>query len=197
MLAAALGGLSGLLAGVVSRWLADGAWRPDRFSLLLGMGGALAAGLQPALFADPLMAASSTAVLCLLIVVMASDVRERAVYPAIVYPGLAFLTATAPLFGRPLVDALLGALVCAALFGLLHLLARLRYGREALGDGDVAVAALLGAVVGFTQLPRALLLVGVFGALIALAVGVRSRSLRASFPYAPAFCLVGLLVRLT
>ena len=59
-----------------------------------------------------------------------------------------------------------------------------------------AVAALLGSVVGFSQLPQALLMVGVFGAIIAVVAGIRSRSLRASFPYAPALCLAALVVRL-
>jgi prepilin signal peptidase PulO-like enzyme (type II secretory pathway) len=164
-IASALGGLAGLLAGVQSRWLAGGRCGLDRFSVLLGLAGAVVAAHHPDRPTGPLGLLASTATLWLLLIVLASDVRERAVYPVLVYPGLLVATAAAPLLGRSSLDAVLGAVVCAALFGLCYVLAAHRYGRGALGDGDIAVAALLGSVVGLSELQRALLLVGAFGAL--------------------------------
>jgi prepilin signal peptidase PulO-like enzyme (type II secretory pathway) len=195
-ISAALGGLSGLLAGMVSRAFAAGTVQPDRLSLVLAVGGAVVAGIQPTTSPGPLVVCLSAAVLWLLLVVLACDVRERAVYPMLVYPGVALTAVAAPLRGLSVPDALLGAVTGAAVFGLFYLLARLRYGHGAFGDGDVAVAALLGSVVGLSELPQALLMVGVFGAIIAVVAGFRSRSLRASFPYAPALCLAALVVRL-
>jgi prepilin signal peptidase PulO-like enzyme (type II secretory pathway) len=140
--------------------------------------------------------AAAAGAVWLLLVVLASDLRERAVYPAIVYPGIFLITVTAPIFGRSVVDVLLGAGACAALFAVLYLFARLRYGLGALGDGDISAAALLGAMVGLSRLSLALALVSVIGAGIALAVALRARSLRATFPYAPALCLAALLTML-
>src|SRR5207248_2460671 len=131
-----------------------------------------------------------------LLLVLACDVREQAVYPAVVYPGIALAVATAPVLGSSVLDALLGAAASGGLFAAFYLLARLRYGPGALGGGDVAAAALLGAVVGFSRLFPALALVGVIGAAIALVAGLRARSLHASFAYAPALCLAALAATL-
>jgi prepilin signal peptidase PulO-like enzyme (type II secretory pathway) len=128
--------------------------------------------------------------------VLASDVRERAVYPAVVYPGIALAVATAPILGSSVVDALLGAASSGGLFAGFYLLARLRYGPGALGAGDVSAAALLGAVVGLQRLFPALALVSLIGAAIAVVAGLRAHSLRASFAYAPALCLAALVTTL-
>jgi leader peptidase (prepilin peptidase)/N-methyltransferase len=111
------------------------------------------------------------------------------VYPWIVYPGVVLALLAAPLLGLWIVDAIFGTVVSVALYAIFYGLARLRYGAGGLGAGDVSAAALLGAVVGWSGLPLALFLVSMIGAGIAIVVGIRARSLRASFPYAPAICL--------
>ena len=192
---ALIGSLVGLAAGEASRGVAAGRYplgRPDRLSWLLAAGGALALAAHPAWRNGLLPAASAAAVVGLLVLVLACDVRERAVYPAMVYAGVALAVASGPMLGTTVAGALLGAAAGTALFAGLYALASLRYGAGALGAGDVFAAALLGAVVGLPRLPLALALVATFGGGIALVVGLRARSLRASFPYAPALCLAAL-----
>jgi leader peptidase (prepilin peptidase) / N-methyltransferase len=196
---AVLGGLVGLAAGEASRALADGGrprGRPDRLSWLLAVGGALALVVQPAWRDGVLPGVAWAAVVALLLLVLACDVRERAVYPVIVYPGIALVAATAPMLGGSVVDALLGAVASSVVFGGLYLLARLRYGTGALGAGDVSAAALLGVVVGLADLPLALSLAGMIGGVMALVVALRARSIRVTFAYAPALCLAALTTTL-
>jgi prepilin signal peptidase PulO-like enzyme (type II secretory pathway) len=198
-IALALGFLAGLAAGEISRALAAGrhppGW-PDRLSWLLALGGAGMLFAHPAGRNGLVLAATEAALVGLVLLVLASDVRERAVYPGIVYPSVALAIATAPLLSGSLLDALLGAAACSALFAVFYLIARRRHGEGGLGAGDVSAAALLGAVAGLSRLSLALVLVSAIGAGMALLVGWRTRSLRASFPYAPALCLGALLATL-
>lgn len=196
---ALLGGLTGLGAGEISRAMADGqphlSW-PDRLSWLLAAAGAAALAAHHS-WQEGILAGVAQAVLVgLLLLVLACDVRERMVYPAMVYVGVALAIVSGPLRGTSMIGALLGAVVGTALFGGVYVLAGLRYGAGAFGSGDVYAAALLGAVVGLSGLPLALALVAVIGAGLALVAGVRARSLRASFPYAPAICVAALLAPL-
>ena len=191
-IAVLLGGLAGLAAGELSRVLASGSrptGPPDRLSWLVAGGGALALAAHPAARGELLLAVVEAVLVGIVLTVLACDVRERAVYPMIVYPGVALALAAAPLRGLWIVDAIFGAVVSVGLFAAFYGLARLRYGKGGLGGGDVSAAALLGATVGLTGLPLALLMVSIIGAAIAIVVGLRARSLRATFPSAPALCL--------
>ena len=196
--AALVGALAGLGAGEASRALAAGRGRPRRPDLLswtLAASGALAVALHAAVRATVPAVVEAGAV-GLVLLVLASDLRERTVYPAVVYSGVALAAIGGPSLGTAVPDALLGAVASFGFFAVLYVLARVRYGPGALGDGDVSVAALLGAVAGLGRLPLALALAAVIGAGMALAVGLRARSLHASFPYAPALCVAALLTPL-
>jgi prepilin signal peptidase PulO-like enzyme (type II secretory pathway) len=191
----ALGGLAGLVAGEASRSLAyrrGRSGRPDVLSVVLAAGGSLALAVWPPEQGDVPTTLVRAGLLMLLALVLASDLRERAVYPAIVYPAIVCLALAAPLLGTSVVDALSGAAVSGGVFAILYVVARVAYGPDALGEGDVSVAVLLGVVVGLSRLPLAILLVSIFGASLALVAAVRARSLRASFAYAPALSLAAL-----
>ena len=188
----ALGALAGLAAGELSRALAarsDRSRWPDRLSWTLAVVGGLALALHPSGRSDPWLALVGAGLVGALLVVLASDLRERAVYPAIVVSGLAFAIVVGPALGTPRIDALLGAAVSTALFGAVYGLARLRYGAGTFGSGDVLVGALLGSTTGLGQLSAALAVAGLVGGATALVVGLRAGSRRASFPYAPVLCL--------
>jgi Flp pilus assembly protein protease CpaA len=194
-----LGALAGLAAGEASRVLAGGRGcrlAPDRLSWLLTAGGALALVLHPAGRSGLLEAVAEAALIGCLLLVLGSDVRERAVYPMVVYSGVALAVVFAPLLGTSIDDAGAGALASGLVFAGLYAWARLRFGQGTLGGGDVSAAALLGAVAGLSKLFLALTLVGLIGGAMALLVGLRARSLRASFPYAPALCLAAMLATL-
>jgi leader peptidase (prepilin peptidase) / N-methyltransferase len=198
-IAVLLGCLAGVAAGEASRALACGRrppGPPDRLSWLLAGAGGLILAIHPAGRGGLLLTTVEAGLIALLLVVLASDIRERAVYPIVVYPGVVLAVAAAPLLRLWFVDAILGAMVSVALFGTFYGIARLRYGPGAFGGGDVSAAALLGAVVGWSGLPLALFLVSLIGASVAIVVGVRARSRRATFPYTPALCLGALFATL-
>lgn len=192
LFAIGLGGLAGLLAGYASRVLAGGRRYPlpvDRLSIVLAVGGASAVALHPLGRSSPMLALVEAGLVGVLLLVAASDLRESAVYPAIVYPGVAVAAIAAPMLGSSVGDALVGSIVIGMIFAVMYGIARIVSGPGALGFGDVSVALFVGAVAGASRIQPALALISVLGGLIALAVAVRTRSLRASFPYAPALCL--------
>ncbi len=190
-----LGAVLGLAAGEASRCLAQGkarVRRPDLLSILLAGGACLALAAWLPLDAHVPTIALRATLLLVLGLVLASDLRERAVYPALVYPAIGCLAIAAPGLGLSITDSVLGAVAAGAVFAVLYLVARLRYGSGAFGEGDVSVAVLLGVVVGLPQLALALALVALFGAGLALVAAARARSLQASFAYAPALSLAAL-----
>ncbi|MDO9714234.1 prepilin peptidase, partial [Paracraurococcus lichenis] len=69
----------------------------------------------------------------------------------------------------PPADALLGAAAAWGLLAALQLGARALLGQAALGGGDVKLMAACGALVGFSGLPRLLVLLAAATALLALA----------------------------
>jgi prepilin signal peptidase PulO-like enzyme (type II secretory pathway) len=195
----ALGALVGLVAGEASRWLAAGEiriCRPDLLSLVLMVGASLALAVWLTADADGPTSAFRIALLLVLGMVLASDLRERAVYPALVYPAIGCLALAAPWSGLSITASVLGAVVAGALFAALYFIARLRYGAGAFGEGDISAAVLLGVVVGLPHLALALVLVALFGAGLALVAAARARSLHASFAYAPALSLAALATSL-
>lgn len=132
----------------------------------------------------------AVALLALLLI----DWRTRYVYDAMVYPAIAaalFLTPLAT--GGVLWQGIAGALLGAAVFGGIYLLGRLAYrGAVPMGAGDISLAALMGAMVGYEQVLPGLLLASLLGAAIAIGYAVRYRSLKVTMPYGPSLCLAAL-----
>jgi leader peptidase (prepilin peptidase)/N-methyltransferase len=153
---------------------------PLLFVWLAGRAGDPRAALPAGLFA---------AVLVLLAVV---DWEQRRLPDVVVLPALA---ATVVLSGRPLAAALAAALAFVAFLGLFALGRRL-YGPGALGMGDVKLAALVAAGVGWPAAGWALLL-GVLLAGVVAAVGLASGRLGrgALLPYGT-FLALGAIVTL-
>ncbi|HZO28567.1 MAG TPA: prepilin peptidase [Chloroflexota bacterium] len=196
---AVVGSLVGLAAGELSRAVAAERPRlgwPDRLSWLLAAGGAAALAAHPAWQQGPLPGAAQAALVGLLLLVLACDVRQRAVYPVMIFVGVVLAVLAGPILGTSMAGALLGAAVGTALFFGVYLVAGFRYGAGAFGSGDVYAAALLGAVVGLSRLPLALALVALVGVGLAVVAGLRARSMQVTFPYAPALCLAALVAPL-
>jgi leader peptidase (prepilin peptidase)/N-methyltransferase len=172
-----------LIIPLAGPWLARvPPWRP----LILEIA---AAGLLAGLAAHfggsvKLLIASVYAVLLLTIAYI--DIDHRLVLNRLTYPGTIlavllsiFWTSFSPYF-HPL-NALLGAIVGLAIFGVLQLI-----GRGALGTGDTKLAVVIGAMVGFPNVLSALLLgvvLGGLGALFFLAILRRGR--KTYMAYAP------------
>jgi leader peptidase (prepilin peptidase)/N-methyltransferase len=134
-----------------------------------------------------------------LVLVAVLDLRYRLVYAVVTYPATVLALALTPLgLDQPLWSGLAGASIGGLLFGAFHLLAWRIYGsRDAFGLGDVMIAGLVGAMVGWPGVVGALLLGTLLGGLAALAVLASRRSGRAHFAYGPALCLGALLTLLS
>lgn len=121
------------------------------------------------------------------------DLRIRRLPDAIVVPATSAAFAVivlGDLMGSSLDvgGALLGAGAYAGALGLIYLLARLIYGREGMGLGDVKTAGFIGLVIGSTDLPSvgvafaAAILIGGLVGIIAMS---RGSGRRATVPFGP------------
>lgn len=127
------------------------------------------------------------AVLLLIIII---DLEHKAVFGIVIYVGLAFAfigSFFVPNTENTFLLALVGAFVGFLIFGFLYKLAQLRYGKEAnaLGFGDVQIALLMGAMLGFHRIIFALILAMILGGVFSAIILFASRSVgrRTALPY--------------
>lgn len=126
-----------------------------------------------------------------LLLILRIDWRYHAIYPTTIIAGLLLALGNAAIVS-PAPSALLWSLVGAAgatlVFLVLYLLGLLLFRRQALGFGDVLLAALIGAMAG-PNTAFALfigMLLGALGGL--LLVALRARSLHDYLPYGAYLC---------
>lgn len=126
-----------------------------------------------------------------LIVVFFIDWQHRLILNRVTYPSLlAALVLTPSLTPIAPGMALLGAAFGGAIFGLVFAAGYLIYRKAAIALGDVKLAAVLGAMVGFPDVVTALLLGSFVGAVASAALLVSRRGARHDFmPYGPALCV--------
>lgn len=126
-----------------------------------------------------------------LVAVTVTDFRHRLIPMLLVYPCIVFALATSPLWPNlGLLYSALGALAAFVLFFLLAQLARLMFGDGALGDGDISLAVLIGAICGFPMVVVALALGAFAGGIGAMCVLLARRSaLGSTIPYGPYLAL--------
>ncbi|MFN0071783.1 MAG: hypothetical protein ACKVVP_09885, partial [Chloroflexota bacterium] len=101
MIGAILGALAGLLAGYISRGLVQG-WRlrwPDPLTLGLSLLSGVLVSQHPLARLEPAGPVVATVLVGVLALIAASDIRERAVYPILVYPAVLVVVAAAPWIG--------------------------------------------------------------------------------------------------
>jgi len=127
----------------------------------------------------------------ILIVIAAIDARHRYVYSIVSYPGLLLAVALSPILSDVgLTSALAGLAIGGGVFLFFYLVGRLLYrGGEPLATGDITIAALVGAMVGFPRVVNALFLGMVASAVLGLLVILIQRRGRRTFvPYGPGLC---------
>ena len=133
----------------------------------------------------------------ILLLMAALDLRYRLVYEALVYPATALaLVLTPALLGQPAWSGLVGFAVGWGLFHAIYVVGRRLYTDQVpLAFGDVMIAGLLGAMLGFPAVLSGLFAGVMLGGLQALCLWVVSRGKlrKRSFPYGPALCFGGLL----
>jgi leader peptidase (prepilin peptidase)/N-methyltransferase len=112
---------------------------------------------------------------CAMIVLAVTDLRERLLPNAITYPGIMVGLVCSLLLPPGLVSALLGAALFSGVLFLVGEAVSWWLGREALGFGDVKMAAMIGAFLGWPLAALTFALVGVVGTAIALVVVLITR----------------------
>lgn len=129
--------------------------------------------------------------------VFAVDLEHHLIYYVSIYPlgGAAFLLAAVADRGA-LLPMAIGALLLGGLFLLFYVLGFLIYRQEALGFGDVLLAALVGALVGWPAATTALLLTVVSSAAISLLLLGLGLASRKSFIPFGIFLVIGAAVSL-
>ncbi len=126
----------------------------------------------------------------LFVLIAVMDYRYQIVLNVLTYPGLiAALVVNIALLHIPALNVLLGVVFAFLIF---YLAAMVKPG--GLGGGDVKLAALIGAILGFPQVLGALLVGALASALIIVVMLLRRRTLHDSIPYAPFLCLGALVV---
>ncbi len=129
--------------------------------------------------------------------VFAVDLEHHLIYYVSIYPlgGAAILLAAVADRGA-LVPMIVGALLMGGLFLLFYVLGFVLYQQEALGFGDVLLAALVGLLVGWPAVTTALLVTVVSSAAISLLLlGLGLASRRTFIPFG-IFLVIGAAVTL-
>lgn len=128
---------------------------------------------------------------CILLVVFFIDWQHHLILNRVTYPGVVLGAVLTPVVSpsTPL-GVLLGIAAGGLIFGLLYGGGYLIYRQEVLGLGDVKLAMVLGAMLGFPSIMVALLAGSFVGAIAAVAVLLTRRQSGQDFmPYGTSMCL--------
>jgi leader peptidase (prepilin peptidase) / N-methyltransferase len=194
-----LAGGAGLLAGLLANWAADhlpsyaavpGARvhrHPLRKQLVLIALLVLFTLLSVHNHADPARLFVSWCYAWFLTTVLVIDLETRRVLNIMLLPAALFAVAAGLWLGQPtLASMLTGAAVGFGLFGCLYLLGRAKYGRGALGFGDVKLVAVIGLMTGYPNVLNALVIGAVLGGAAAVVLLLTRRAgWKSTTAYAP------------
>ena len=167
-----------------------------RYPLVEGLTGLLFA-LTVARFGMTFLALSLLFLVSALVVVAFVDIDHQVIPNAITLPGIPLgLLAGLAVGGPPILDRILGALTGAGFLYLVLLYGSALYGRDAMGEGDLNLIALVGAFLGWRGVVVTILfgcVAGSFVGLTMIAFGRLGR--RDHMPFGP-FLATGALVAL-
>jgi leader peptidase (prepilin peptidase)/N-methyltransferase len=131
------------------------------FPLLLAHAAAPGAPLR---LAPQLLWLVDAAVVTALALTFVVDLEHHLILDLVIYPVAAGLIGVALAFDhKALASMAVGAVLCGGLFLLFYFLGFLLYQQEALGFGDVKLAALMGLAVGWPDIIQAVVLCAVIG----------------------------------
>ena len=126
------------------------------------------------------------------------DLEHHLIYDIAIYPPALLLVGVALLFDhKALAGILFGIVLYGGLFLLLYGLGFLLYRTEALGLGDVKLAALIGMLAGWPGVITAIVLATLFGTAFSLIVlGISEANSKSYIPYGTAMSLGAVLTLL-
>ncbi len=115
----------------------------------------------------------------------AADLEHHLIFDLAIYPPVVVLVAAALVFNHKALAAMLfGSVLCGGLFLAFYGLGYLLYRQEALGFGDVTLAALVGMLVGWPGALTALVLTAVSAAAVSvLLLGLGAATRRTYIPF--------------
>jgi leader peptidase (prepilin peptidase)/N-methyltransferase len=130
--------------------------------------------------------------------VFAVDLEHHLILDVALYPAALLLLLVALLFDhKAFAGMLFGVVLCGGLFLLFYGLGYLLYRQEALGFGDVKLAAFIGLLVGWPAVIQTLVLAALFGAAVGvLLLGLGSATRRTYIPYGVFLAVGGVLALL-
>jgi leader peptidase (prepilin peptidase)/N-methyltransferase len=133
-----------------------------------------------------------------LLLILRIDWQRHLIYTVTIVPGLALaLGAAAIQSNGALLSASIAAAAAGLVFGLFFMLAVVIYRQQALGFGDILLAALIGAMTGLSQVVPAIFLgmvLAAVGGIFLIIIGRRGR--RDYIPYGAYLCAGTMLVML-
>ena len=129
-----------------------------------------------------------------LVTVAVIDLQHRLIPTLLVYPTILFALAVSPAWPKlGLESSFIAGVLAFAIFFALAFLARVLFGDGALGDGDVTLAALIGAITGYPLMVLSLALGALAGGVGAILLLVLRRSpMGSTIPYGP-YLVIGVL----
>jgi leader peptidase (prepilin peptidase)/N-methyltransferase len=137
--------------------------------------------------ADPARLFVSWCYAWFLTTVLVIDLETHRVLNIMLLPTAIFAVAAGLWLGRPtLASMLAGAVTGFGLFWCLHLVGRIKYGRGALGFGDVKFVAVIGLMNGYPNVLSALVIGAVLGGTAAIVLLLTRRAgWKSTTAYAP------------
>jgi leader peptidase (prepilin peptidase)/N-methyltransferase len=124
---------------------------------------------------------------CLLVVVSFTDLDRMVIPDKVTLPGIVLgLALNALLVPGAIVTFLLGAVVGAVALYAVAILGELLFKKESMGGGDIKLAAMVGAFLGWKEVLLSLFLAVLAGAVVGIALivlGLRER--REHIPFGP------------
>ena len=190
---------AGLLAGLLANWAADqlpnytaapGAplhRHPLRKQIVMVALLVLFTLLAAHNHGDPARQFVSWCYAWFLTTVLVIDLETRRVLNIMLLPAAVFAVAAGLWLGQPNLASMLGgAAVGFGLFWCLYVLGRVKYGRGALGFGDVKLVAVIGLMTGYPNVLNALVIGAVLGGAAAVILLLTRRAgWRSTTAYAP------------
>jgi leader peptidase (prepilin peptidase) / N-methyltransferase len=148
-------------------------------------------------YADPARLFVSWCYAWFLTTVLVIDLETRRVLNIMLLPASVFAVAAGLWLGEPSLGSMLGgAAVGFGLFWCLYLLGRMKYGRGALGFGDVKLVAVIGLMTGYPNVLNALVIGAMLGGAAAVILLLTRRagwtSTTAYAPYLAAGAMLAL-----
>jgi len=129
---------------------------------------------------------------CFFVIIAFIDLEHKLIFDSLTYPVLVIGFAASLVQGKRLFDPVMGILAGGGLLYLIAVLGQAYFKREAMGGGDIKLAAAMGAYLGARQIIILLAMASVLGALVGgfmLLTGKKER--REEIPFGPFMVLAG------